>query len=204
MDAQGLYPRARFYYRTLVPLFEKPKVAAYTMLVLSFFTISFFGMFAIRPTLATIAQLRKQISDQQVVLSRMEEKITALVQAQQSYEAIKPDLDSIFEALPENPELGSLVGKLNRSLVANNMEVVILQFLPVTLSKPEVLSSEAVPMGFTMALKAQYDDILTFVDFLSRTDRIISIDSIDISGEGQVFTGNLLTATIRGRAYVLR
>ena len=82
--------------------------------------------------------------------------------------------------------------------------MVILQFLPVLLSKPETTTSEATPMGFTMALKAKYEDILTFIDLLSRTDRIISIDSIDISGEGQAFTGNLLTVTLRGRAYVFR
>lgn len=202
------YPRLRYYYRGLIPLFEKPKVAAYTMLVLSLFTVSIFGAFAIRPTLATIAQLTKRIEDQKLVNIRMDDKIAQLRVAQIEYQNIRPDLDAIFGALPDTPQASALLGKLNRTLIENNIDIVILQINSVILTKPQQPSPSSTIIAFTLNGKASYQDILLFVDLLTRTDRILTIDSVDIGALPQVqggsFTqGELLNITIRGKSYVL-
>lgn len=208
METGILYPRLRYYYRSLIPLFEKPKVAAYTMLVLSFFTVSIFGSFAIRPTLATIAQLRKSIEDQQILLNRMDDKITQLRVAQVEYNNILLDLSAIFEALPQKPQAASLLGKLNRILIENNIDISVLQISPIVLKQSQmadVASSNTI--AFTLTGKAPYSDILTLVDLLSRTDRVITIDAIDIAtiptSTGTFTSAELLTFTIRGKSYVL-
>lgn len=212
MQVQSFYPKARLYYRTVAPLFEKPKVLAYVLLALSFFTMAFFGIFAIRPTLSTIAELRKRITDQRSVDTRMGEKIEQLRSASVAYQNVKPHLDAIFEALPDKPQSAALLGKLNRTLLENNIDVTILQFSPIALRAAPVASSSANNIGFTISGKASYDDALAFIDLLSRIDRIISIDAIDISPTllpGQVsspvrlVSSDILTITIRGQSYVL-
>lgn len=208
MERQEIYPRARSYYRVIAPLFEKPKVAAYTLLVLSFFTISIFGIFAIRPTAATITQLIRRIDDQKTVLVRMEDKIGTLRVAQEAYRAILPDLDTILKGLPQNPELSPLVGKLTRVLREYNIELLILQFAPITLSVPKTSSSSAasaVPMEFTLTVRGSYDNMLAFISLLSQADRILSIESITISSaEGETITGDVVIATIQSETYVFR
>ena len=211
METQSLYPRFRYYYRTLVPIFEKPQLIAYVLLSLSFFTMAFFGIFAIRPTLATIAQLRKRIEDQRVVNTRMEEKINQLRVADVAYQNIRPDLDAIFEALPNTPQAATLLGKLNRTLIENNIDIIILQFSQIPLRSPTA-SASASSIGFSLTGKASYEDMLTFIDLLFRTDRVITIDSLDISPtvlSNQSFIGfpsitsDILTILIAGKSYVL-
>lgn len=199
----GFYPQLRSYYRNVTPLFQKPKLAAYTMLILSFFTIAIFGMFAIRPTLATIANLRKKIEDQKLVLARMQDKITQLRLAEVEYERIKPELDTIFASLPQTPATAPLLGKLNRLLIENKMNVTILQFSPIPLTPPKTSSPSARMIGFTLSGKASYENTLAFIDLLSRIDRIISIDSVDISTDGQNLEGDVLSIAIKGKSYLL-
>ena len=208
METQSFYPRLRINYRNLVPLFEKPKVAAYTMLVLSFFTIAIFGVFAIRPTLATIAQLQKKITDLRDVNTQMGDKITMLRRANAEYQSILPSLDAVFAALPNEPQASQLLGKFNRALIENNIDVNVLQISTIALSRPSSVPVRANIIGFTLTGKASYDNILRLVDLLSRSDRIVTLDSVDISltptGGGNVFVdSNLLTVAIRGKSYVL-
>jgi len=209
METQSFYPRLRVYYRNLVPLFEKPKVAAYTMLVLSFFTIAIFGIFAIRPTLATIAKRQKEITDQRAINTRMDEKINQLRVAEAEYRSITPSLNVIFQAMPASPQASELLGKFNRILIENNIDVTIFQISSVVLSKPTSSSARATVIGFSLTGRASYDNILRFVDLLSHTDRILTLDSVDITltsspgTAGSLVDSNLLTVAIRGKSYVL-
>lgn len=208
MEPQSLYPRFRSYYKGLVPLFQKPKVAAYTMLTLSFFTMTIFGIFAIRPTLATIAQLRKKIVDQERVSEAMTAKITQLRQAEIAYQNIRPDLHAVFETLPESPKAAHLLGKLNRSLAQHNIRLTILQFSPFGLTTPESTASASSVMGFTLTAEASYSDILNFITLLSQADRILTIDTVNISPStplsgGAISQSDTLTLVLKGKAYVL-
>lgn len=201
MDIRSLSLRPNTYYRALTPMFKKPEVAAYTMLTLSFFAMGIFGMFAIRPTLATIAQLRKKITDHELVHTRIGDKVAMLRSAGQEYEAIAPDLDEILATLPKKPQLALLLGKLNKLFSENNIEVVILQFSPVALVESET-NPNVSTIEFTLTGKANYGAILTFVARLSQIDRIVTISSIDISTDGQAIDKEPLTIIIRGKAYV--
>lgn len=204
IETPTIYPRFRSYYRSLVPLFEKPKVAAYTMLVLSFFTVAIFGSFAIRPTLATIFQLKKKIDDQQTVYTRMEDKIAKLREAEVEYKNITPDLEAIFGALPTKPQAADLLGKLNRTLAENNIDITVLQFSSIDLVGAVPIPSPTM-IGFTLSANASYDDALSFIDLLSRMDRVVAIDSVSISRQStdKNVVSNVLTLSIRGAAYVL-
>lgn len=201
-----LSQRIKIYYKTFVPLFEKPKVGAYTMFILSFFTIAIFGAFAIRPTLATIVQLKKRIEDNKVVNQKLENKINQLRLADKEYEQIQQDLDAVFETLPNKPETASLLGKLNRVLTENGIDVVILQFDPIDLTPPETASSSAAKLTFTLSGKASYQDALKFINLLSNMDRIITIDVVDMQGsaaQADFSQAGTVTLTVKGKAYVL-
>ena len=208
METHTFYPRLHSYYRNLVPLFEKPKAAAYTMLILSFFTMAIFGTFAIRPTLSTIAQLKKRIADQKIVNAKMDDKIIQLRLAETAYQNVQPNLDAIFASLPNNPAASSLLGKLNRILIENNIDIFILQIASISLTAPNVNPSDASIIEFSLTGQAQYEDIVQFINLLARVDRIVTIDSITISPvEGGAaernFETDLLTVAVQGKSYVL-
>lgn len=208
MEMQSFYQQLRFYYKALVPLFEKPKVGAYTMFILSFFTIAFFGTLAIKPTLVTIVQLKKQIEDNRIVNEKMDDKINKLRLADVAYRDVQADLPAIFESLPNKPQTALLLGKLNRIFTENNIDILILQFDPINITPPNTDPSSASMLTFTLTGKASYQDALKFISLLSSMDRIVVIDSVNMqaqTGEDRAAfsQGGGITLTIRGKAYTL-
>jgi len=83
---------------------KKPKMRASTTAVFSFLAISLFTWYAIRPTAQTIIFLRREISDKTALNEQMENKITALIESQDTYEKIKERLPIVQQALPPNPD----------------------------------------------------------------------------------------------------
>src|SRR3989344_6147276 len=205
MENQNFYLRLHGYYKNLVPLFEKPKVGAYTMLILSFLTVAFFSAFAIRPALDEIGHLKKEISDKQKINESLGQKINNLRAADLEYQKLKPELAIIFTSLPDAPQAANLVGKFNRALIENNVDVQILEFTSLVLHSPdEAASSSASVVHFTLTGKASYENILRFITLISHIDRIITIDSVDVSVDDQLLgQQGLLTATIKGKSYML-
>lgn len=94
------FHRFNKYYTAIEPLLASQEAHAYGLLILSLLTMAFFGYFAIRPTLSTISNLNRQISDAQLVDQKLQEKITALSTLSQQYNAIQPDLGIVWTALP--------------------------------------------------------------------------------------------------------
>ena len=54
-------------YFELLPDLKKEKTKKYSSIIFSLISLSFFGIFAINPTLSTIAKLRKELSDTKFV-----------------------------------------------------------------------------------------------------------------------------------------
>lgn len=170
------------YYTALEPLFARPEVRAYTMLVLSLFTISFFGYFAIRPTLTTIATLRRQITDARFVDQKLQEKINALSLAQIEYEAISPDLGLILTALPRETKFPPFVKSLEKIATESGATIVNLSFQTINLSTPEATSTaREIPIGFSLTISGDYSNLADFVRRLTRFERLATIEKMGLS-----------------------
>ena len=146
------------YYQRIAPVFKTQKAQAYTMVILSLFTISFFGVFAIRPTLKTIATLQRQIIDRSEVSQKLEEKINALIAAQETYQGITADIPTIYALLPDKPEVTSLLIKLEQLIDNKNATISAIQLDAVTIYtamvKPNSASSSAQAASNVLAAEA--------------------------------------------------
>ncbi len=184
------YPNYLKKYRHLKikPLTSPKQTIAYTMLILSLFTVSFFGFVAIRPTLKTIFELRKQIEDSRLVDEALQKKIDNLIIAQQEYQLIKNLLPLINEALPSEADLTKALLKIEN--LANEYELTIssLQVGPITYqTKNEDSLVNKEPNGTTatidiqIQLKGHYQQINKFLEKLFNTRRIITTNSLALS-----------------------
>ena len=72
-------------YFQMLPDFKEERTRKFTTLVFTLLALSFFGLFAISPTLSTIANLNKQLSDNEFVDSQLQNKINNLYTLQQDY-----------------------------------------------------------------------------------------------------------------------
>lgn len=182
------------YIKELEPKLAKPKNKAYTTIVFSFLVVSLFGWYAIRPTIQTILLLQREIKDKTELSKKMEEKISALIEAQAYYQEIEPLLPAIDQALPTAPDAIPMIIQIRNlaSLSATLITAIQLPSVPLTgqelsstgkilpqSSSPATTSKQQV-FDFAINIRGPYANLHAFIEGLTLMRRIITIDSITI------------------------
>ncbi|MFH0863562.1 MAG: type 4a pilus biogenesis protein PilO [Candidatus Gottesmanbacteria bacterium] len=207
-ESTFLSPRLNRYYTKIQPLVENPQVQAYSMLILSFFAIAFFGFFAIKPTVVTIAQLQRQISDSKLVEQKLQEKINALSQAQVAYEAVKPDLGVIMSALPSNAQFPTLIKGFEKISAESGTTLVNLNFQSINLtdvSKEATGAATETPVTFSLTAAGDYNQLSDFIRKLSFLDRLATIESLNITMQKKEENINgVIRLNLKGEAYYVQ
>lgn len=207
IDAQHRDTTFHRYYRRMMPDMEKPKSRAATATVFSFLAVSLFAWFAVRPTAQTIIYLRREVADKTIVNQKMEEKITALIEAQATYETIQNRLYLLENALPRNPD-GAILGRQMRNLIS---------VAEATISAIQVgqlpLSNEATPGSQLQANKnvtafpvtsivgGSYGSIRNTLINIIGLRRITTIQSLSLRSNGAITGDTMLEAVLRLQSY---
>lgn len=178
-------------YKKITPFIESKKAASYFALSLSLFTLSFFGIFAIRPTLITAISLTKQVADLRILYLNYENKIGSLIRAQGEYEQIRNDIHLIDESLPDNPAFSKLAQTIEKFAKQENFTINQLQIdpLPISMTQPK---GKLYEYGFTLVGIGKYSSISSFLNHLVNWKRIINIKSLEFAQ-----TGGTSSATLR-------
>lgn len=101
---RGNYLRYRSYFLNVVARYkERADVRAYVEILLSLATISIFAIFALRPTLLTIAGLIKEIDSKKETIEQMQSKIDNLTKAQNLYNLERSKINILLGAIPDQP-----------------------------------------------------------------------------------------------------
>ncbi|MCL5675627.1 MAG: type 4a pilus biogenesis protein PilO [Patescibacteria group bacterium] len=191
--------RFQRYYTVLEPWLNKPRVKGYTFLILSIFTSAFFLFFAVRPTLNTIINLRRQISDSMDVDAKLTQKINALSQIQAQYEIIKPDLPLLSQVLPPVSDVAGLVQQMEKTSSDNQLALSAVQFSDVSLvgeRQKKDAASGLVPVSFQITEAGDYAKIVNFIESIKKLSRLISIENVNFDS-----ASSSPAATIRMNAY---
>lgn len=187
----------KYYEDYLQPIVNSRKTTAYFMIILSCLTISFFGLFAIRPTLMTIAELKKQIQDSQLVNDKLQQKINALITAQEEMQRIRPFIPAVYEAVPNNPSITSLMSKLESLAEESEVTLASYELGSITYNFQKQSGDDAieekqnlppVSIDITVYIRGKYSQVKSYLDKLLTSRRIISAKSAQLSGEGADIT----------------
>ena len=152
----------RYRYRRYVrPYLREPEKKAYTMLGLTLLALSVFGAFAIRPALGTIAGLRKEVRDLRMVDQQLSEKLAALASAQSQYKTIKKELYLLDVAIPDTPEVPTLLTTVNKLSGRTGVTINSMTFEPIvsTPNQLDVLTTRVVLTG-------TFERVTTFLEQL--------------------------------------
>lgn len=202
-DYRKHYSRYRKYYDERLSLYLKSKQAtAYTMIILSLFTVSFFGIFAIRPTLTTIVELKRKIDDATILDTALQKKIDTLVQAQEQYQFIKDFIPAIEEALPEKPDIANALLKIENIASEKKATVSALQVQSIVYKSPEtattsaenkdILSTKLLALDFSANISGTYEQVTGFLEKLFTMRRTVNALSLELIPEGKQTTLKLL------------
>lgn len=203
-DYKSEINRYKKYYQSVEPVFLSPKNRAYTTIIFSFLAVSLFGWYAIKPTVQTILYLRREIKDKTQVNQKMEEKINALIEGQANYEAVQEQISYIGQALPNNPEIVSIVRQLKNLTNLSQASLSAIQTSNLPITEPEStektqtnsenpdnpvntnpkgkdLKNKLIEVPITVTHSGSYAAFKTFIEGLIGMRRIISIGDISIA-----------------------
>lgn len=167
-------------YFEKLPDFKQKKTQAFITIALTLFAISFFGIFAINPTISTILNLRKQKEDNSFVEEKLNQKFTNLNTLAQTYRDITSDLVYVYNAVPQTPQVTKLVGQLATLGKEEDVEVARLQTFEVDLTKTEINVQKFSTVKFSLDATGSYQNLLNYMETITSFERIITIDSVSL------------------------
>lgn len=151
-------------------------------IVLTLCALSFFGFFAIKPTVSTILKLQKELSDNQSVLSQMETKIKNLTELRKQYFDLQNDLSMITNAITIWPDVPILFGQIQSIAQTSSITITKLQNSEVEIARNNGRTNKDYrSYSFTMAGSGSFEKILEFTKILVNMERIVNIDTFAIN-----------------------
>jgi Tfp pilus assembly protein PilO len=201
------HARYRHYFHRLWIYYQKPATKVSTALLLTVFTTIFFAVFAIRPTLVTVAELLRKIEDQQLTLDKMKQKAGALATAQSEYLTYQSEIALLDIAIPQDYEIEALSNYLEGAAANRQIALNTITLGPVEYQQEDAPKlNELQELTISLALDTDYSSIKNLLQDLSSLPRYLSIDSVGFGGStnesGQTSTSTI-KMTISGRAYYL-
>lgn len=189
------------YFTYIEPVIRAPIIKTYGSVIFTILALIVFIIFAIKPTLETIAVLQKELSLQKDTLSQATQKSEDLAQARKNYQQIDQNIKvKIQTAIPQNVNIATLIRSLEGATLATQASVSALQFQPITLQKQTSIVNLK-ELNFTFNVEGSFETIKTILDNLSSTERSISLDGISFS---KIEGGNTILMSVSGKGYYLK
>ncbi len=215
------YLRYKTYFLNVVARSkERADIRAYLELLLSLATVSIFSIFALRPTILTIAQLIKEIETKRQILAQMESKIQNISKAQSLYDRERTKINLIRDSVPErpNPEIFTRqlqgLSQLNQTSIlgVSTEDAVIVGQEKVTKEKAKGSEEKDTQPGgaselfFNLRAEVPLEQYKSISNFLTELEKLripAKIDSLSLSSS-QTKEKKSLSLTIEGRLPFLK
>lgn len=195
------YHRYKHYYLRLRKIQKQPATQASITVILTLLMISFFGLFAIKPTAITIAKLIKQLKDDRKTNEILTDKVTNLTKLQHNYQSIEDDLVYLNRSLPEKADFNRLAREIN--YLAFNHDLILSS---ATFEKFEIIAAEnnnqSHNLKFSLSVAGDFINIKKFISDLENLDRIVQVKSVGLTTQTNISNAQI-QANFNSQAYWL-
>lgn len=165
-----------------LPYLTPEKSQKFFGLVLTLCALSFFGFFAIKPTISTILKLRKELSDNQFVLKQLETKIKNITGLRKQYFNLQNDLPIVNNAITIQPDAPILFAQIQSIAKTTNIAIKKLQNFEVEIIKDgKSTNKNYYSYNFTVAGSGSFENISKFIQTLTDMERVVNIDTFSIN-----------------------
>lgn len=201
----AINPKYSRYYTYIKPIAENKVVRSITPYIFGLITIMILIIFAIRPTVSTIINLQKNITDNKQVLQKLEEKAQNLIEGKKNYENLPPDIKlKINNFIPTKPSITSIISDLEDSS-KSQASASALQIQPLTLIdyKAQENNKTKFSLGevnFSYNVSGSFINLLKTLQNINSQSRLIQIDNAIINKQ----PSNPTVLSITGKAYYLK
>lgn len=205
-DYRSEYQRYRQYYLNLRRFYQHPVAKVSFFVLLSFMTVVFFSVFAIRPTVTTIGALIRDIEDKRRINDQLTAKIQALDEVQAVVVAIRNDVVLIKDALPETAALGRLTQELEFVAQSKGVNVTGIKFQPVSLTQAaQGKQVKAKTVDWSISAAGSLENLQGYIDDLERLDRVLVVSNVQwiSASESLKKQGIPVIVDVQGQAFFL-
>lgn len=196
----SLYSR---YFTYIKPVMGIPVIRNYAPAVFALLTMSILTFFAIKPTAETILILQKQLTEQEQILDKITEKSGSLSLGKKNYDNLDADVKlKISSYIPDSVNLGTIIRSLEDTAKIYDASISALQFQPLTIPAKEADHIGTISeMLFIFNAQGNYPKLISLLQKLMTSSRLISIDSVSISKTSE---GDSLLMSLSGKAFYLK
>jgi type IV pilus assembly protein PilO len=187
-------------YLAFMPDLKQERTKKFTTIVLTLVASIILSLFAINPTISTIAGLQKQIDDNKSVSYKLQQKITDLSTLQQKYNNIQSDLTVITDAVPTSAQVPLLVAQIQTVAKNSNVKLDQFQTFSIDFSKENSISKNYSSFEFGLSVEGSYQQLTDFMDNLVNFQRIITLANISISKLNSADSNGALQLNLKGAA----
>ena len=184
-------------YIPRLPYLGEERTQKFVGIVLTLIALSFFGFFAINPTVSAIVKLQKEVSDSEFVYNELESKIRNLSELGKQYSLLQNDLSVITDAIPQEPDVHLLFAQIQAAGRENNVKILKLQNFEVeVLRNNKSAEKQYYSYSFSIAGNGTFQNISDFAKTITNMQRITDIDIFSITNQE-----DQLAFTIQGVAF---
>lgn len=173
-DWKKEYYRYHRYFFDLSKKTRGPKTRSFAWLSLSIFTVSFFILVAIRPTVITIAKLNREIKDKEKASQALQQKINSILQAQQVYTENSDFLYLLEDALPAKNEFPRFAYFLEQESALSEINLKYLKFDKI--GEEVTGSSGTSSFDFSLVVTGDYLKLKQFLADLQSSRRLLKVE----------------------------
>ncbi|MBI2268001.1 MAG: type 4a pilus biogenesis protein PilO [Candidatus Blackburnbacteria bacterium] len=195
------YAKYNRYFTDLARIYGKrPEVRASIEILLTLLTISFFAIFAIRPTASTISQLFSDIQSQKEIEKKLDEKLSSLKSAQSAWAKEKSTILILDQALPPEPKPDQLLRQIEalaafRSVSLESLNIGKVNLLVKTEKQP---TEKEQAFEIVLNLKGNYENTFAFLSDIEKLRRLVVVPSFSFGTSKKESEQDLLILTING------
>lgn len=191
------------YYTYIQPILKNQAIKSFAPYIFSLFTIVFFVIFVIHPTVSIILALNKKIEESKQVLINLQTKSENLDLGKRNLEALNPSLRAKIDAfIPSNPTITAIVRSLQSTQQESSTTATIIQIQPLILiDSTHTMTNTLSEVSFNYSTQGPYTELITFLNAVNKMPRLISIDGLSI---GRQIGEESTSLSVSGRAYYLK
>jgi Tfp pilus assembly protein PilO len=178
----SIYSSTRPLFEYLKKQKENQKFIRKVEIASTFTLITFFLIFAIRPTFLTISSLLGEIKAKETSTQLMKAKINNLIQAQDNFAQVQERYQIINTSLPDKNSFSTLYDQLQASA---RQSAFTLETLNFSLNQKDAIPSFDAAKKYQVSLTSPtpFTSFVNFVDIISQNRRLIDISNLTFSSK---------------------
>ena len=192
------YLRYKSYFLNVLNLYKRREdLRMFLEIILSLVTISFFSIFALRPTFLAISTLLREIDTKKETVTKMDTKIKNLQTAQNILSQESARIPILELSIPVFPQPQNFVHQIEGITSTAQVEVLGVR-VDETLLKGDLPVKDQGEMSFSVSATGSFQNLFSFLKNLENLRSPVKIDVLGISLAKQE-AGNVLTLVVTGK-----